>query len=322
VKHQKVSLKHKRFERKLFFLLPVLLAALFGSLASAQQSQQEIGKIIRLDGAMTVERQSGTVPVKTGDPLYVSDILHNEENTVAQVLFIDRSLMKVFSKSTVRIVEYAFEPEAKRRRAFLALPEGNVCLMVNDLKGFKDKLFYLQTPDGDFKTEGTYSMARVMKGSSSEVTCMEGALELCALKDPSHCITVSALAGKLDGRKLMASEPVWSRRFLQWGDNPYDRGPAAITSLGSANAPWPWNEMELWPGYHVDMAEGRLRGNPRELTQTEREHFERFCSRYWCEALMDDCLPVDWCIDTPPPFPGQIPPQVQDLFDPPASRSR
>ncbi len=99
-------------------------------LIPAATAAEPVGKFSKIEGTVDVLR-GGTlpaVPVKSGDPVFVKDVIRTKSSSRAEVLFVDGNTIKISQRSRVDISEYL--AEESRSSEILRVPRGKVEAIV------------------------------------------------------------------------------------------------------------------------------------------------------------------------------------------------
>jgi len=98
-----------------------------------------------LTGTVTVERAGKQEPLKAGDPLFIKDRIFTGAGSSAEIVFIDQSRMKLAADTSVEISGYVYNRSEKIRQGLISLTYGKARFAVQDLPGFNDRRFRVQT---------------------------------------------------------------------------------------------------------------------------------------------------------------------------------
>jgi hypothetical protein len=104
----------------------VCLFALFSIPFKVCQAADSIGKITAVNGVVQLKRpgvEKEYSPVK-GDSFLVGDDIRTGKDSTVQLSFTDESFVNLFENSSVRVNQYAFDPEKNRRTARIRLLGG------------------------------------------------------------------------------------------------------------------------------------------------------------------------------------------------------
>ena len=156
-------MKKKGHSKNCFLFLLVLLACFCLLPSSALSANEPVGKVVRLNGVVHLERQGKTWQVQVGEDVHLHDLLKTEQDSRAEILFVDESRVRVAPSSDLEITEYLYEPEQKKRKSTLSLWSGKARFIVNKLADFVQKDFEVQTPSGTAGVRGTDFIVEVKK---------------------------------------------------------------------------------------------------------------------------------------------------------------
>jgi hypothetical protein len=126
----------------------ISLAASIVFLVAAPQVWAEpelAGRAEILTGTLTVERAGKRETIKAGDPVFIKDRVFTGADSSAEIVFIDRSRIKLAANTGVEITDYLFDLTEKVRHGLISLTSGKARFAVQDLHEFNDRLFRVQT---------------------------------------------------------------------------------------------------------------------------------------------------------------------------------
>ena len=115
-----------RSSRTLFCLM-ALWVILGAGLASA--ASDPVGKAESLKGNVAVEREGYAGPAAVNDPVYLRDKWQTQEDSGAELVFVDESRIQMGPKASLEITEYLYQPAGKdtRRPDFHDVRKSPVC---------------------------------------------------------------------------------------------------------------------------------------------------------------------------------------------------
>ncbi|MBW1981236.1 MAG: FecR domain-containing protein [Deltaproteobacteria bacterium] len=135
--------------------LLIFLAWCFLAPVPALVAADVVGEVTSFSGSVYVERQGKIWQAQKGEALQLLDQLKTGKDGKVEILFIDRSRVRMAPGSTLEITEYLYQPENKKRQTLLSLWSGKARFIVNKVFGFKTKGFVVQTPSGTAGVRGT-----------------------------------------------------------------------------------------------------------------------------------------------------------------------
>jgi len=98
-----------------------------------------------ITGTVTVDRAGKQEALKAGDPVFVKDRISTGAGSSAEIVFIDQSRMKLAADTTLEIAGYVYNRSEKIRQGLISLTYGKARFAVQDLQGFNDRRFRVQT---------------------------------------------------------------------------------------------------------------------------------------------------------------------------------
>jgi hypothetical protein len=155
--------KKKSHSTNCFLLLLVLLACFCLVPSSALSANEPVGKVVRVDGVVHLERAGKTWQGQVGEDVQLRDLFKTEQDSRAEILFVDDSRVRIAPGTELEITEYLYKPEQKKRKSTLSLWSGKARFIVNKLADFVQKDFEVQTPSGTAGVRGTDFIVEVKK---------------------------------------------------------------------------------------------------------------------------------------------------------------
>ncbi len=120
------------YKKSIVFMIGVLSLTLcwMSVLILAATAAEPVGKFSKIEGTVDVLRGGvlPAVPVKSGDPVFVKDVIRTKSGSTAEVLFVDGNVIKISQRSRVDISEYM--AEENRSSEILQVPRGKVEAIV------------------------------------------------------------------------------------------------------------------------------------------------------------------------------------------------
>ena len=155
--------KKKSHSKNCFLLLLVILACFCLLPSSALSANESVGKVVGLEGVVHLEREGKTWQAQVTEEIHLHDLLKTDQDSRAEILFVDGSRVRVSPNSDLEITEYLYSPEQKKRKSVLSLWAGKARFIVNKLIDFDQKEFEVQTPSGTAGVRGTDFVVEVKK---------------------------------------------------------------------------------------------------------------------------------------------------------------
>lgn len=161
------------------------------------RAAEPVGKFTLVEGKVDVLR-GGAMPalsVKTGDPVFVKDVVRTKSGAKAEILFVDGNQIKISQRSRIDISEYS--TDETKSMGIIKLPRGKVEAYVPEkvVKRItvspKANRFEIQTPVAVAGVRGTgYSVYQ--SGNSATIYVTEGVVYVFNPKFPDQVIEVHA----------------------------------------------------------------------------------------------------------------------------------
>jgi ferric-dicitrate binding protein FerR (iron transport regulator) len=144
--------------------------------AAVAAAQGHAGKLTVVQGRVVVTRIGAETPgvAAQGAQIDVGDLLETGEDSRAQALLPDNTVLNVSTRTSVRILQYSWDPTQDRRTAVVKLQAGKVRFMVADRK---DSRFAVETPEATVAAQVADFVAAASPGES-RVAVLEGGVTL------------------------------------------------------------------------------------------------------------------------------------------------
>ncbi|MBI5643741.1 MAG: FecR domain-containing protein [Deltaproteobacteria bacterium] len=176
----------KRFGLKIKFsraFSPAAWAALFFFFAAiclpltALAADGEAGFFSKLDGKVDIQRAGSVAPaaVKTGDKVFIGDIIRTKAGSKAELTFKDNTIVKLAPETRIKVDEYLFNADGGRKKGSLYLFRGKVRGVVSNFKknvipvSMGESTFDIKTPTAIAGVRGTDLFVFYLKGSTGVV---------------------------------------------------------------------------------------------------------------------------------------------------------
>lgn len=184
-----VMVKIGKIAAKILFSLTAAIAFLLAA-PQVWAEPEPAGRTEILTGTVGVERAGKQEAIKPGDPVFVKDRIFTGADSSAEIVFIDRSRMKLAADTSVEIADYLFNPAEKIRHGLISLSSGKARFAVEDLPEFNDRRFRVQTRTAVVGSRDTDFIVAHDRELPRDEVCREGlATALCL----ENSIIVSSL---------------------------------------------------------------------------------------------------------------------------------
>jgi len=168
-----------RIAARVFFYAAATVAFLFAALQVWAESKPA-GRVEILRGSVTFERAGKLEALKAGDPVFIKDRVITGPESAAEIVFADKSRMKIAADTDLEITEYVYNPAEKIREGLISLISGKARFIVEDLQEFNDKRFRVQTTTAIVGSRDTDFIVAYDPELPREEVCREGlAAALC-----------------------------------------------------------------------------------------------------------------------------------------------
>ena len=167
----------------------IALILLFLFLSSQNVFCQEVGKIVSAQGRVDIfkEGSQSAIPAVGDDSISVGDSIRTKSGSRAQVIFRDKSVLKLAQSSKVLIKDYQLDNKERRTSATIELSRGKARAII--AKTPSGTPFVIKTPNAEGTVKGSDVTAFYQAGNSGMFVA-EGKLSVINIAHPKNIITV------------------------------------------------------------------------------------------------------------------------------------
>jgi hypothetical protein len=154
--------------------LIALLSGILAGFGTSQAAEQNVGKVVALRGAATINRGAAKIAAQVKAGILASDTLKTAATGRAKLLFIDDSVLTLGENSTL-VVEEFVHAKGKEGRSIYNLLDGKMRSVVGRTR------FEVRTPTAVAAARGTviyFEVGKSKNQSYSRVICLEGKVEV------------------------------------------------------------------------------------------------------------------------------------------------
>ena len=179
----------------LWFMMCGLLAS------SSAWAAEPVGNVESIVGTVQVEREGRTLPAKAGDPVYLLDKWQTRAQSSAEIVFVDNSRVKLAAATVLEITEYVYNPREQKRESLFSMLVGKARFLVQDLQGYKEKRFRVQTQTAIVGTRDTDFVVGVVpeppvggvcREPFVEAYCVENAIIMASRNRPDKPVILTS----------------------------------------------------------------------------------------------------------------------------------
>jgi hypothetical protein len=139
----------------------LLIALPCAAPAFAQQAGSPIGHIQNMTGAVSIQRDSSTLPGLAGMPLLLGDkILTGKPGSVGIVL-TDDTTVSLGSSSALALDDFAFDPDKGKFALAMKMLKGTFSYITGQIGKLAPDTVKVRTPDATIATRGTKLLIEV-----------------------------------------------------------------------------------------------------------------------------------------------------------------
>ncbi len=156
---------------------------------SPQVFCQEVGKIVSTQGRVDIFKDGcqSAVPAREDELVSVGDSIRTKSGSKAQVIFRDKSVLKLAQNSKVSIKDYQLDDKERRRSAVIELSRGKARAIIEKTPSGAD--FVIVTPNAQGTVKGSDVTAFYQAGNSG-MFVSEGKLSVINIAHPKDSIIV------------------------------------------------------------------------------------------------------------------------------------
>jgi hypothetical protein len=139
----------------------------------APSLQAEIGKILNVQGAVTIERSAlvavqasfaGRNAPKPGDFVYRGDVVQTGADGKVDLVFSDGTAFNVLKNARIELNEFVYDPSSTTNTASLSVTKGTLTFVAGQIA--KSGSMTLKTPVGTMGIRGTTPRVEIMDDGS------------------------------------------------------------------------------------------------------------------------------------------------------------
>ncbi|MEZ4272778.1 MAG: FecR family protein [Myxococcota bacterium] len=173
----------------------LMVVALFVTPGAAAAQTENAGRVLSVRGTATVRPDGNLdkapVPIVRGQHLPQGAAIRTGKDSAVRLLMADKSILAVGPSSYLTVARYRIEPKTKKRSVGLHLFVGRLWAKVTKaFSGGAERNYEVYTPNAVAGIRGTELVVDVDIQGNSQVTCVEGSIEVGSLIDeiPSQMI--------------------------------------------------------------------------------------------------------------------------------------
>ena len=167
-------MKTKGHYKKSLLSLLIVLTWCWLTPSPSISETEAVGEVVRFIGMVHVEREGKSWQVQVEEPIHLQDRLQTGADSRVEIVFVDRSRVRIAPDSNLEITEYLYQPDQKKRQSLLSLWSGKARFIVADLVGFIQKGFVVKTPNGIAGVRGTDFIVEVREVAEGQAAAPGG----------------------------------------------------------------------------------------------------------------------------------------------------
>ena len=132
-----------------------LVLLVVGAVVSARADESFVGSVKTVQGAVSVQRTSGSLPVTEGMRLLRQDILHTGADSRMAFMLQDGTRISLGSNSEMKLDEFRYEPAKNKYALGIDMTKGVFAYISGKIASFSPESVKVRTPVGIIGVRGT-----------------------------------------------------------------------------------------------------------------------------------------------------------------------
>lgn len=132
-----------------------LVAILCSAPTFAQQPAETIGHIQNMNGAVSIQRGTGTLAGVAGTPLLRGDLIRTGKPGAVGIVLTDDTTISLGSGSELALDDYAFDPNSGKFGLAMKMLKGTFSYITGQIGKLAPETVKVRTPDAIIATRGT-----------------------------------------------------------------------------------------------------------------------------------------------------------------------
>ena len=148
--------------------MPIPLVACFGALLLVLTAtipgiaeDLQIARVDKTTGQATVQRGAVSLPIKSGDPLYVGDVIATGASGSIDLTFRDSTTFSTGPNSELSLRQFRFEPANSTGEMLAEVNRGTLSVMSGKLVKGSPGAMKIKTPTAVLNVRGTTFLVKV-----------------------------------------------------------------------------------------------------------------------------------------------------------------
>jgi hypothetical protein len=139
-----------------FGAIVLLIAA-----SAAAAEPPPIGQVKTVSGSVSITRDGARLPVNTGDPLFVKDIVSTGDDGSIGITYVDNTVMSAGPNSEIEIEEYRFDSSNFNGAMLTNMRKGTLSIVSGDIARSAPGSMKVKTPKAILGVRGTTFVVEV-----------------------------------------------------------------------------------------------------------------------------------------------------------------
>jgi hypothetical protein len=123
--------------------------------AFCNASDAPVGSVNRLKGTASIVRRNQVIPARSGEKIYMKDVLKTGRDGSLGVIFKDETLLSIGPRSEIIISEFLFSPAEGRLSIVTRLLRGSALYLTGIIGKLSPESVRFETPVANIGIRGT-----------------------------------------------------------------------------------------------------------------------------------------------------------------------
>ncbi|WP_415905853.1 FecR domain-containing protein [Neptuniibacter sp. QD48_55] len=151
-----------------------ILFLLFCFISNPVAANNEIGKVVLIQGKPLVERQNQHLFIKRNDPLFIEDVLITPVGSKILIKLADKTTISLAENTQFELSKYQFDKKAQTSDVSFKMLKGAFRTLTGSIGKQKQPKFEIHTPVATIGVRGTEFWGGMIFSDSLDVTMLEG----------------------------------------------------------------------------------------------------------------------------------------------------
>lgn len=121
------------------------------------------GFIKTAEGSGQIVRSGNALPARTGDILYIEDIVMTSDQSTIGIMLEDDTVLSLGLNSRLELSDFAFAPQEEKLSLAIRLLKGSFAYMSGVIARLAPEKVHIETPDAVIAVHGTRFLVKVVE---------------------------------------------------------------------------------------------------------------------------------------------------------------